>query len=234
MPANDISVIDRTRVPLGYPVELSEMTFASRVANWFEGNTPEWLSGGVARLLSSRGELIDLKMKRQCHSYWCWAAVAEAVAKHFNPGTNCEQCKIARIQLDDPDTCKDVCDTPKLPYNKRCKVVDSLKIIDCYANGPPGNGVVSLADVQQQIDAKRPVCVRVEWRGNNASLNIGAGGAHFLLIVGYGPGTQIALRDPWFGKTGSIKFDVFSTNYQGAKGTWTHTYYTKPGSKNCN
>jgi hypothetical protein len=69
-----------------------------------------------------------------------------------------------------------------------------------------------------EIDARRPVGLRIGWRG---------GGGHFIAIEGYrGDGNAVAVEDPWYG-TSDVEAATLRTAYQGA-GTWTHVYYTRP------
>jgi len=72
--------------------------------------------------------------------------------------------------------------------------------------------------VDDEIDAGRPLGIRVAWSG---------GGAHFLAIIGYLEDVEnyVAVDDPIYGKS-DLTYDTLGTNYQGS-GTWTHTYYTQ-------
>jgi hypothetical protein len=75
------------------------------------------------------------------------------------------------------------------------------------------------AQVQEQIESGRPLCVRVEWNG---------GDAHFLAIIGFDPKTQkLDIADPANGPTSGISFADFPKHYLGG-GKWNDTYYTKP------
>jgi hypothetical protein len=73
---------------------------------------------------------------------------------------------------------------------------------------------LNLAEIVRDIDAGRPICVKVNWAG---------GGAHTLAIDGYHSAlNMIAVDDPWYGAS-DVVLSVFQTAYQGS-GTWTYTY----------
>jgi hypothetical protein len=79
--------------------------------------------------------------------------------------------------------------------------------------------VASFWDVGAEIEAERPLGVRVAWSG---------GGAHFLAIGGYRelPDQYLHVEDPWYGPS-QVSYAALISGYQG-KGSWTHTYWTKP------
>src|SRR5206468_11866517 len=72
--------------------------------------------------------------------------------------------------------------------------------------------------IDDEIDAGRPVGIRVAWLG---------GGAHFLAIIGYleDAVNYAAVDDPVYGES-DLTYDTLKTSYQGS-GSWTHTYYTR-------
>jgi hypothetical protein len=73
-----------------------------------------------------------------------------------------------------------------------------------------------------EIDAGRPLCIR------SARAD---GGAHFLAIIGYLPGSAgvagselIAVEDPWWGPS-DVPLDVLLSGYKA--GDWTDSIYTE-------
>ena len=77
--------------------------------------------------------------------------------------------------------------------------------------------VASFQAVDDEIDAGRPLGIRVAWSG---------GGAHFLVVIGYleGDTNYVAVDDPIYGKS-DLTYATLETAYQGS-GAWTHSYYT--------
>jgi len=208
---SNLSVIERTRVPLAPPPS-------------------EFVTSTLA--LTRRWEDIAFRMPSQCHSNWCWAAVAEGIAKYYNPGSNCKQCRIAQRILRDPDCCNFECGTV-VRFNRPHSLVAALSLIDCRATGMAPGQRLSLAELQSEIRAGRPVCARIVWTDGNPSLDIPRNGKHFVAITGYLPGTsKIRIRDPWFDDD-VIDYDEFCTDYQSAGGTWTDTYLTRMGRGSC-
>jgi hypothetical protein len=76
----------------------------------------------------------------------------------------------------------------------------------------------SFQSVDNEIDAARPLGIRVAWSG---------GGAHFLAVIGYLEDSQnyVAVDDPIYGKS-DLTYDTLTTSYHGS-GSWTHSYYTR-------
>ena len=74
--------------------------------------------------------------------------------------------------------------------------------------------------VAREIDAGRPVAIRINWNG---------GGAHFVVITGYdrARGT-FTIEDPWLGRS-QLTAEVLRTSYRGI-GKWTLTYLTTMGT----
>lgn len=80
-------------------------------------------------------------------------------------------------------------------------------------------GQASFEQVRDEIDAGRPVGVRIGWNG---------GGGHAMVIYGYTLVVGVEyfdIDDPIYGKS-HLTVSEFASNYQGS-GTWTHTYFTK-------
>jgi hypothetical protein len=92
----------------------------------------------------------------------------------------------------------------------------ALGVVSCFDHWD-GN-VAAFQVVDDEVDAGRPVGVRVSWSG---------GGAHFLAIIGYLEDVQnyVAVDDPIYGKS-DARYDTMKSGYHGT-GTWTDTYYTK-------
>jgi hypothetical protein len=157
--------------------------------------------------------LEDFDMRAQIMRDWCWAAVSVSVEHHYDRHTDLTECKIAGAELhlsccDSGQECNRVhpLDAP----------LERLGRLRTRALLRP----LSFAEVQKEIDAGRPVPVRVGWHD---------GGGHFLAIRGYHVTPlgveQLLLGDPFFGDS-RTSYERFQSSYQGS-GTWTHTYLLK-------
>jgi Papain-like cysteine protease AvrRpt2 len=193
-----MSLIDDTRVPLFSTPRLR--AFALVTPPPVTPPTPPW-----ARL--------NLAMQHQLQDNWCWAAVSTSIAGFFGV-TTWTQCSVVSKEVDDASCCSNgsssACNVP-WRLDKALRRVNALKK---KSGGMPDD----LKGVRREIDAGRPVCVRIGWSG---------GGGHFIAIEGYrADDASVAVEDPWHGSS-DVPLAHFRTGrYQGT-GAWTHTYYTK-------
>jgi hypothetical protein len=164
------------------------------------------------------GKLIKSKqlaftMQAQTQSNWCWAANSTSVSHFYWPLSPWTQCGVAGAELSRTDCCNS-------PVPQPCNVPWYLdRALTRTQNFVSVTGPVSFSTVRAEIDAGRPVGVRIGWAG---------GGGHFPCIYGYSTfhgQDYFDIDDPIWGKSHLTVAD-FSTHYQGT-GTWTHTYFTK-------
>ena len=80
------------------------------------------------------------------------------------------------------------------------------------------NGASPYSTLKAEIDAGRPLVVRIVWSG---------GGAHAVVLEGYqASGAEtVAVEDPWYGPS-SWDYQTFQTAYQDS-GSWTVSRFTK-------
>jgi hypothetical protein len=192
-----MSVIDITRRPL-------DLSYASKVPPRIQ-------------------EMLAFLMEPQCHSNWCWAAVAASVAAYYDEGTYLRQCEIANLELERADCCEAQCGAPDVDVNVTNVFASPLNRVRCFRQLERFKQA-TVAEVREELLAGRPLCVRTVWPD---------GGAHFLAIVGCwsdSDGTaMLALDDPFWGRS-EYSFDRFSKHYQLLGGKWNDTYYTRrPG-----
>jgi hypothetical protein len=156
---------------------------------------------------------LNFAMQAQQQTQWCWAAVSVSIAAYYDPGTSWTQCQMAGAELNQATCCENgsssECNQPWY-LDKALERAGALASM----NAPPSSGVGEEPD---EIQAGRPVCVRIGWSG---------GGGHFVVIEGYRYDLeQVAIDDPWHGAS-DVPVNTFRTAYQGS-GSWTHTYRTK-------
>lgn len=170
---------------------------------------------------------ISFPMEKQKAVNWCWAAVAVGVNRYFAPNSHWRQCGIAEVVLsqakgqDKPPLPVRACCTKPIP--RRCNqpwyLEDALKQVG-RLKGWPKARCLSFKEIQRKIGARRPVCVRIQWRepGNPG---------HFVVISGYhitrARVRQVDVEDPATGSGSTVNYVTFKSNYRGS-GRWTHTY----------
>ena len=156
---------------------------------------------------------LTFTMQAQTQSNWCWAATSTSVSRYYSFLSRWTQCTVANAELGLTGCCIH-------PVPGPCNVPWFLdRALTRTNNFVSITGPQTFAAVRDEIDAGRPVGVRIGWSG---------GGGHFMCIYGYSliMGQEyFDIDDPIYGKS-HLSVTDFSSNYQGS-GTWTHTYFTK-------
>src|SRR5262249_17208683 len=141
----------------------------------------------IAGILFSLRRL-PLTMQAQTQTNWCWAATSTSVNQYYFPST-WTQCRVANAELGLTGCCN-------APVPSACNVPWYLdRALTRTGNYVSFEGPVTFERVKTEIDAGRPVGVRVGWSG---------GGGHFLVIEGYsriGTNTFFDLDDPIYGES---------------------------------
>jgi hypothetical protein len=157
-------------------------------------------------------------MEQQQEPDWCWNAVSVSLNNYFSPTTPLTQPEFAvealKVPLADADQ----------PFYLSTALTD-LKLL----NGDPLAGFLSFSDIQAQLDANLPVCVKIAWN---------EGGYHYLVITGYqvspAGDPQVYVSDPILldGNVTVWDYDAFvfaySPSYTVAEGTWVDTMLVQP------
>src|ERR1017187_4330517 len=158
---------------------------------------------------------LAFNMQLQTQSNWCWAATSTSVSLFYWSASGRTQCKVAGAELNLTTCCNSpvpgACNVPWYLDKALTRTHNFVSIV---------SSTVSFDQVKAEIDAGRPVGVRIGWSG---------GGGHFVAIYGYtrilGVADYFDIDDPIYGKS-HLTVSDFSSNYQGS-GSWTHTYFTK-------
>ncbi|HWF07380.1 MAG TPA: papain-like cysteine protease family protein [Bryobacteraceae bacterium] len=161
---------------------------------------------------------MPIKMTPQQEPNWCWAAVASAVRTFFSPAAPTTQCSIANPVLVGEGQIGEVvnccanagqCDKPAL-LEDALNAVNSLK--------QKATGFLAFAAVEAELNAGRPIGVRIQWSD---------GGGHFILIDGFrvfsSGAQQVHVADPFYGPCYMLH-SALVNNYLN-DGVWTHTYF---------
>jgi hypothetical protein len=92
---------------------------------------------------------------------------------------------------------------------------EALRIVGCYSHWSPGRP--TFERIRAEIDASRPLCLRVAWY---------RGGSHYVVVTGYSTDTrEIYLEDSLHGPSVQA-FDPFPGTYRMTGGVWRETFWT--------
>jgi hypothetical protein len=152
---------------------------------------------------------LNFIMQNQQQTNWCWAATSVSVSRFFNPNGTWTQCSLVNAELGRSDCCMQGASSN---CNRAWYLDNALSRTGNLQS--TSSGSASITEIAGQINANRPICVRIGWSG---------GGGHFLAIDGYNSAiSMVAVDDPWYGAS-DVVLSVFQTAYQGS-GSWTTTY----------
>ena len=157
---------------------------------------------------------LAFQIQAQQQSEWCWAAVTSSIDHYFDNGSTWTQCGLANDQLGQGTCCNDgsstSCNCPWYLERSLGRVNRLRAFLQAVAPFP---------GVQQEINQKDPLGVRIGWAG---------GGGHFVVIFGYDDATAtdyVIVADPIWGVT-QLPYSALVSGYRG-NGSWTHSYYTQ-------
>ena len=174
----------------------------------------KFLGGGAGAVTTAQ---IDFTVQPQgAQTEWCWAAVSASVSVFFDPRSPWTQCKVASAERQ-ADCCANGLSSTCNHWWYLDKALTRTGNLASVVQGALDDNSIST-----DLQAKNPVCLRVEWADQSG---------HFLGIYGIYPDsggiTRLLLTDPIYGESDRSKADM-SGHYQNNDGTWTHTYRTRP------
>ena len=150
-------------------------------------------------------------MQNQQQSNWCWCAATVTISNFY--GDSLTQCGFANSHLGRNDCCGAGASGP---CNVQSDMVSPLQLAGHFASWR--TGTPTLADIRGQVDAGRPLSLRIQWNG---------GGGHFIAAVGYLPVSDwVAVDDPISGPS-DILLNTLNTSYLSA-GTVDEVHFTQP------
>lgn len=163
-----------------------------------------------------RSGVLSFHMQTQEQNNWCWAAVGSSVG-HFFGVPDLPQCQIVLKcwpELEPGRPIPDCCDDPSA-CNVQGMLNQSLAVTGTYAGWTSGKSTI--AEVEQELEQGRPLCLRIQFVGK---------GGHFLAITGgCARSGRVLVKDPLFGDSLQV-FSGFPDSYQGQGAEWTGTYRT--------
>jgi Papain-like cysteine protease AvrRpt2 len=169
--------------------------------------------GGAA----ANSKKLNLSVKQQQETNWCWAAVSTSVSHFYSPASGWSQCTVANAALPRTDCCGTGASDP-LRCNRPWYLDMALNVTDNLDRVESRS--LTFGEVQAEIARDAAVGTRVGWFG---------GGGHFQTIVGWlvaDSGVEyIDVSDPIY-LDSQVAFSSFASGYQSG-GDWTHSYLTQ-------
>jgi hypothetical protein len=153
-------------------------------------------------------------MQPQCQTQWCWAATATSIAHYYDPASAWTQCSLVDAELRRNDCCSS-------PSSFRCNrpwtLDTALERVGQLAEAT--SGWLSFTGVRREIDAGRPLAVRIAWGGGSRG--------HFTVVRGYSAESEeVQIEDPFYGPS-TYDYYEFRSRYRGG-GSWSQSYKTQP------
>lgn len=153
--------------------------------------------------------------QHQEQTEWCWSATTVSITLFYDPASAWTQCSLVNRAFAQTTCCAQgdsaACNQPWYPDK-------ALSITGHFASA--ASGPASLTQVENEINASRPISIAIYWTG---------GGGHNPAIDGYDVTTPTApsidIQDPWYGHS-TQDFNSFPSTYNGGA-SWGMTYFTK-------
>jgi len=154
--------------------------------------------------------------QQQQETQWCWAAVSASVADFYGNASGWTQCSIATAELSLPCCFQPLPAGANVPWWLEKALTRVARLASWRRS------TVAFVDIQQEIQASRPLCCRILW------VNSG-GAAHFVTISGWSVDASgvewLDIEDPDSGSVNTPR-KKFETAYSSQGDQWTHSYFT--------
>lgn len=177
--------------------------------------------GEEARALPGSGVTIPFAMEPQIVEFWCWAAVASSVSRHYSPASPWTRCRVANAVLGTSHCCSD-------EHSPACNRMASLEVALSRTGNLTPNGVMN--------GPATPVQLRAQIRDSVPRRVVGCGirwadtRGHFVVVHGLSIDSNgvfwVAVADPRYGPS-EYAYNEFVVRYRG-NGRWVVSYATKP------
>jgi ABC-type bacteriocin/lantibiotic exporter with double-glycine peptidase domain len=141
----------------------------------------------LSQLASAQTKNLNVPLKVQEHSQWCWAGASQMVLNFF--GKTPSQC----AEVNYAKGINYACGNSTFNWNSNANQPNSTNSITYILNGWGVNssvvGVLSQSNSTSRINANRPYVILWQWT---------SGGGHFVVVKGYS-GNYLYINDPWPG-----------------------------------
>jgi hypothetical protein len=172
---------------------------------------------------------LDVKVEKSDLEDWCWAAVSLGVAKGYKNLAKTEQCVIVTLihNQDNGHAGAINCCLPPSHELIKCNTAHTLKepLAPHHArtlkHDDPSPDHRIFKFIKDEIDAGRPVAVRIQFSDANKR-------GHFVVVAGYVLPNTLLVWDPdqKLNKPKEVPFEEFRDKYGGA-GMWDQSYLTQ-------
>lgn len=158
---------------------------------------------------------LPLDIPHQEQDWWCWCAIAVGVSSFYDGAFGLSQCQAAARVLRQPGACI----SPDSPEVNVMHELDLALGEFQHFRGPVIQGPLEFSAVRAEIDAGRPVGVRIRF--------MDSGIGHFTVIRGYRAGgfRMLSIDDPLYDES-EVAYEHFVSRYRGT-GAWRQTYLTQ-------
>jgi len=161
------------------------------------------------------------RIQHQEQDQWCWAAVTASVCVFYEDAAHQQQCGLANHFLETvrggTDCCSDgSSDDCNVPFG----LADALRELGRL--NPPVRGPLTFQDLGQQIEANRPIGVRIQLADFSA---------HFIVVTACeetSDGRQwVKIADPGgvAGNVVTLEYEELVSNFRPGA-TWDESYLT--------
>lgn len=163
--------------------------------------------------------VIPFTMQRQKVEFWCWAAVASSVSRHYSSGSQLTQCLVANSLLGVGGCCSNE-NSPAC--NRMASLEGALGVTGNLAPNGVKNSPATPDEVRVQIrDRRRVIGCGIRWADTRG---------HFVVIHGYSFDANgvmwLAIADPRYGPS-EYPYPSFVNRYR-ETGRWLVSYATEP------
>ena len=149
---------------------------------------------------------LNLGVRQQEHSNWCWSASSQMVLGWY--GRNYTQCALANYSLGINYACGNNTFYWNSAANSTNSVANITQLINAGGVAAYSTGALSQYQLQSKIDANKPFVIAWYWTG---------GGGHALVMKGYS-GNLVYINDPWPGQGQRVM--TYAAALSAADHTW--------------
>jgi hypothetical protein len=179
----------------------------------------ERLSDEKAMALPGVATVLPFVMQRQKVEFWCWAAVASSVSRHYAAASQWTQCVVANAVLGTTHCCLN-------ESSPTCNLMSTLEGALSRTGNLALNGVKDGPATPDQLrtqirDARHLVGCGIRWADTRG---------HFVVVHGFSVDSNgvlwVAVADPKYGPS-EYPYNAFVSRYR-ETGRWVISYATEP------
>jgi ABC-type bacteriocin/lantibiotic exporter with double-glycine peptidase domain len=145
------------------------------------------ISTAVCAVASAQTYNLNVPLRVQEHSNWCWAGSSQMVLNFF--GKTPSQCSEVNYALGINYACGNSTFNWNSNANQPNYTSAITSILNAWGVSASTVGVLSQSNSNSRINANRPYVLLWQWTG---------GGGHFVVVKGYS-GNYLYINDPWPG-----------------------------------